>query len=505
MNRISHDLRPLCLALFAAGILSACGGGGGGGDDGQAAAGGSQQSETGASPSPAPAPAPAPAPGPAPTPVAGPDPVPATASMLMSCPGGASVQCSGRTAIRTDNGVTLTSSGVQAYGKSTSDANPLANPTAAFGFASASGGLAEMRVTKDANSTVNSAALLLSNLGLSWDGKQERPPIVDTFSPTLGRTTLDASGAIVNGALPAETDLAFFDYGTKGVAGTQANYANNRYFPRTNPSRCPAPAPATGCPTTETTGVQVSAGDWRTGGGIPDIASAVRVHGDGDVHAGNGPNDASGQPTIIVGGTGPGVPFPGSKGYRGIDNWGLQYANLATWVTQDTVNIEEWAALGTEHNKNRRGIIAYGAVTDPATVPTSGSASYSGIAYGWYAPNGSDDPAPFRGTATLTVNFATRQVNLAVQNALSFDAAGAPVPVNFTTTAGMGANGTSVANYLNGKLTAGSLSGGLGGRYFGPVAAGGSGAGPLEMAGAFQMTNDTSHAIAVGGFVTRKQ
>ncbi|HEY8605750.1 MAG TPA: hypothetical protein VIM12_01390 [Noviherbaspirillum sp.] len=478
---------------MAAGILSACGGGGGGGDDGQAGGGNAPGGSTPGGSTPPPASA-------APLPSA----VASTASMVMSCPDGAGFQCSGSSLIRQENGIALTSSGVQAYGRSTSDlASPIADATAAFGFAPASGGLAEIRVAKNATSAVTQVALLLSNLGLSWDGDNDRPLIIETFNPTAGRTTLTSTGALQSATLPPETDLAFFDYASRRVNGTQANYANNRYFPRTNPSRCPAGTPPGTCATTETTGLQPSPGDWRTGGTTPDIVSAIRVHGDGDVHAGNGPATSSGTPTYITGGTGPGVPFPGSKGYRGMDNWGLQYANLGAWVTQDTVLIEEWAALGNEHNKNRRGMVAYGQVTEPAAVPSTGTASYTGIAYGWYAPNATVDPTPFRGAATVTVDFATRQATIAVQNAVTYDAAGAAVPVNFSTVAGFGANGSNVANYMTGTLTAGSLSGGIGGRLFGPVAGGGAGTGPAEAAGTFTLSG--GGVTAIGGFLARKQ
>lgn len=488
-------LRPLLVALAAAGLLSACGGGGGGGGDDQAAA----------------PPAGSPAPGDTGTgtgsTAALPAAAPSTASTLMSCPDGNGWQCSGSSLIRQENGIALTASGVQAYGRSTSDlADPVADPTAAFGFAPASGGLAEVRVEKNAASAVTGAALLLSNLGLTWDGRVERPTIVETFNPTYGRTVLSASGALQSAPLPPETDLTFFNYASLGTGATQANYANNRYFPRNNnPSRCLAGTPPANCPATETAGLDITAGDWRTGGGTPDLASAVRVHGDGDVHAGNGPTGADGSPTLIVGGNGPGVPFPGSKGYRGMDNWSLQYGNLGAWVTQDTVLIEEWAAQGKEHNKNRRGMVAYGAVTDPAAVPSTGSATYSGIAYGWYAPNAGVDPEPFRGAATVTVNFATRQATVVVQNAQTWNAAATAVPVNFTALTGFGANGSNVANYLTGTLASGTLTGGIGGRWFGPVATGGSGAGPAEAGGTFTLSNSGSGATAIGGFLARKQ
>lgn len=422
----------------------------------------------------------------------------------MVCADGAGYQCSGDTIIRRENGIALTSSGVQAYGVSTSDLSAQNTvKTGASGFALASGGTAEIRIAKDSSGAVSKSAVLLNKLGLTWDGKTERPPIVEAFGTTQGRTVLTASGALSSATLPDSADLGFYDYAIKGTGGTQTNYANNRYFPRSSPSRCPADLVP--CPTTETSGVHYSAGDWRTGGNTPDLASASRVHEDGDIHAGNNVPDANGNPTILPGGDGIGVPFPGSKGYRSLDNWGLQYGNIAAWLTQDTVVIEEWAKAGNEHNKNRRGMVAYGDVTNPAAVPASGTATYSGFVYGWYAPDGVVEPAVFRGSAQVSVNFASRLATVTIQNPVTWDAAAKSVPVALTVTVPMGAAGSNVANYLTGPVQNGGLNGGLGGRYFGPVTGAGANAGPAEIGGTISLANATSGQAVLGGFIARKQ
>ncbi|WP_136419013.1 transferrin-binding protein-like solute binding protein [Herbaspirillum sp. ST 5-3] len=435
-----------------------------------------------------------------------PSPVPDGVQMTMSCVEGANTQCSGRSIIRTENGVTLTSSGVQAYGKSTNDlATPIVDATAAWGLAPASGGLAEVRVFKASDGLVSNPVLLLSNLGISWDGKVERPIIVETFRTTQGRVQIDSSGMISSGALPPSSNLAFYDVASKGTAATQLNYANNSYFPRSDPSRCPPEMVP--CPTIETSGIQHHTGDWQTGGIMPDTTSASRLHGDGDVHAGNGLPDANGNPTILPGGNGFGVPFPGSKGYRQLSNWSYQYANLGAWLTQDTVRIVEWTAgAGSdEHNQARTGMVAFGQVSDPASVPASGKATYSGIVFGWYAASATKDAAFFRGSALITVDFATRSVSVAIQNTHTDDDAALAVPVTMSASTAMGAAGSNVANYLTGAVNNGTLNGGLSGRFFGPVLAGGSGAGPAEIGGSFSLSNATTGAASVGGFIARKQ
>lgn len=506
---LNFSLNPLCLALVIASLLSSCGGGGGGGES-HPASGNNTNTQGSGVPLPTGTAPPVKNP-----PLAGgdslptgnppadvPSPAPVTASMTMSCLEGAGYQCSGDEIIRRDNGVALTRSGVQVYGRSTSDlVKPIADPTLAFGLAQASGGTAEFRLGKDANGVVSKPALLLKNLGLSWDGTTERPQIVDTFDPTQGRVEIDGSGLIRSLALPDSADIRFYDYRSfpdKPPAGTQAHYANNRYFPRdpSNPPRCANP---TEC-TIETKGIQFKAGNWNSGGRTPHFSTAVRLHGEGDIHAGNSDKpDANGNPTWHDGGTGFGVPFPGSKGYRGFDNWSYTYGNLGAWVTQDTVLIHEWGG-SDEHTKMRRGIVAFGDVTTPSDVPTTGSASYSGIAYGWHASNSIEDPSVFWGAATVTVNFATREVIVKVDNAETYSEPATAVPAaSFKATTKMGAAGESVANYLTGPVDNGIVKGGISGRYFGPV----NGA-PAEIGGAFTLSASSGQTV-IGGFIARKQ
>lgn len=459
----------------------------GGGDDsvtGTPSAAATNESPPAASPSPSPSSAPVP--------------------LTMSCVDGPTYQCSGSSIIRIDNGVALTSSGVQTYGKSTNDlVTPNTSIRTAFGLAPASGGIAEIRLNKDSTGLVSKAAVLLSNLGISWDAKTDRPQILETFATTQGRVMLDANGALTFGTLPDSSDLNYYDYALKGAAATQKNYANNVYFPRTDPSRCTADM--TTCPSVETTGIKYQTGAWRTGGKNPDSTEANRLHEDGDLYAGNGVPDANGNQTILPGGDGFGTAYPGFKGYRALSNWSYQYGNLAAWLTQDTVNINEWAGTNNEHNKNRRGIVAFGDVTDPAAIPTTGSAIYSGFAYGWYAPNATEEASFFRGEANITVDFATRKVVLTFLDTATYNTAAIPVPVGLTATTAMGAAGENVAHYLTGAVDNGVLKGGLSGRYFGPVVASNTtGTGPAEVGGAFSLSNPMTGATAVGGFIARK-
>jgi hypothetical protein len=227
------------------------------------------------------------------------------------------------------------------------------------------------------------------------------------------------------------------------------------------------------------------------------------VHEDGDIHAGDALPGSN--PPWLDGGTGYGVPFPGSKGNRTIDLYTFQYANLARWSTQDTVFINEWGG-GNEHNKNRRGMVAFGVVSNPAAVPATGLATYAGTAYGTYSRDGVEDPVSFRGPATINVNFASREVIVTIMNTVTNDGSGTPVPVALRAVTTMGASGTNTANYMTGPVNNGTLTGGLSGRHFGPVVTTGtSGQGSAEIGGAFSLSNSTTGAVAIGGFIARKQ
>lgn len=415
-------------------------------------------------------------------------PAPSPMPMTMACADGNGFQCSGSSVVRVENGITVTSSGVQVIGRSTSDlATSPPSRVSVSGLAILNGsGAAEVRVAKNDND-VRSAAILLRDLGISWDGLTERPPIIETFSPVQGTVLLTAGGLLARAALPPTSDLTFYNYVSFGRSASQAHYANNIYFPRTgNPSRCSPGIPS--CPSTETTGLQVAPGDWRGGGLLPDWAGASRLHEDGDVRAGSG-----------VGGSGEGVPFPGTKGYRTFDHWSLRYANLAAWLTQDAVLLEEWAGPGAEYNTNRRGIVTYGDVTAPAVVPVAGTATYVGLAFGWYAAAPSQDPELFVAVATTRVNFATRQALLSVQDAQTYSGAGVPVQANFTAALSLGADGSNVANYMTGTLGATS-SGGIAARLFGPVTDAGSSAAPAELGGAFRFSANAEN-LTIGGFL----
>ena len=424
----------------------------------------------------------------------------ATDALTMACADGALTQCSGDTLLRSDNGVGLTRSGVQAYGRSTSDLltiNP--TPSTAKGLALTSGGVAELRLRRDTNNTPGTLALLLDNFGISWNGSVPRPRVIETFDPTAGRVQLSASGALASGPLPVNTNLGFYDYATLGVGATAQNYANNRYFPRAWAIRCIV---GEFCVPQETTGPTLNLGDWRTTGNDPDHLSATRFHEDGDVHAGNGLPDALGNPTWLIGGSGFGVPMPGSKGVREVRNWSYRYANLANWFSQDTVNIAEWGAVN-EHAKNRRGFAAYGEVTAPASVPTGGTVSYVGVTRGLYTADGTTDPIPVMGNVSVSINFSTRSVTITIDGMVRDDNTGVAVPLATNSTAELRTSGE--ANYFSGTAAGTALAGGLGGRLFGPVGAGGSGTGPQEMGAAFTLSNATTKAVFIGGIVARRQ
>ena len=471
-NRLA--LPVLTLAATAA-VLMACGGGGGGD-----AASAPPLVNFGST-------------APLPTEIAG------IGTLSMTCADGANWQCSGTTPLRTDNGVAITASGVQVYGQSTSDQSPT-NPdvTRADGLETVpnGSGVAEIRLRKNATdkATVEQMAIILTNFGIKWDGVNERPPVIEAFEKTAGITSLVGGALSTGGLLHDHTDTAWYDFGTNGTGANKSHYANNRYFPRTNPPirNCPTLT----CANEETTGIVYAKGDFRTavGGTDPDRTSGHRLHGEGDVAAGDHP-----------GGANLGVPYPGNKGFRDLQTYSFNYANLGTWLSQETTEVDEWTGKFTEHVTNRRGAAAFGETTLPTAVRGAGGASYRGIAYGWYTANGTD-AIYYTAAATISVDFDSRQVAVQINNATKVEQVGVSVPVSLTATLGMGKSGENVANYFTGAVNTGGsapLTGGLGGRFFGPSVQVSVDQGPAEIGGTFTLTNGTTKAATVGGFIAR--
>ena len=131
-------------------------------------------------------------------------------------------QTSGTTKIKEENGVAVTSAGVQVFGKSTVD-----DITTTSGMTVSSGGLAQVRVTKNSEGIVSKLALLLSDIGIKWNAVDERPLIIETFGSTQGRTEMADDGSLVEMTLPDPTNISFYDYATKAKSATKEHYANN--------------------------------------------------------------------------------------------------------------------------------------------------------------------------------------------------------------------------------------------------------------------------------------
>ncbi len=421
-----------------------------------------------------------------------------SAGTSVGCPQ-VGMQCSGDSIIRIDNGIAVTTSGVQTYAISTNDLlqlNPA--PGSAYGLQPATGGLADLRVKRDATGQTATITLLMSRLGLSWDGISERPLIIETFEKNQGRVQLNSTGIATLFALPPPTDVNFYDYAKLGAAATQANYANNIYFPRNEPIRCPASDP--NCPASETDGVHTQAGNWRTGGSNPDNVSATRLHADGAVQAGYGV-DASGRLVLLPTADGIGVPYPGFKGYRDYHQWSYASANLGSWVTQDSVLITEWNG-NNEHNKMRRGFVAFGDTTDVSTLPSSGVVRYTGSLHGWFTYDKNLESQVIVGQVEATVDFSTRIVTLTFSGTRVNDSSLTVVPVSLTSTLNLGT--AEFANYFSGIASNTNVSGGASGRFYGAVGAGSSGTGPAEIAGIFQLQGVGNGPVSIGGVLLKR-
>ena len=418
----------------------------------------------------------------------------------MSCPA-TGMQCSGSTILRVDNGIGMTASGVQTYAISTNDLMPdNPAPGSAWGLMPASGGIADIRINRTAGGDTTGVTLLLSKLGISWDGKADRPLIIETFEKRRGRVQLDSKGLVTFSTLPPPSDLNFYDYWKKGAQGTQAHYANNIYFPLDDQVPCSTPG---GCAAIESDGIHTSAGDWRQGGIDPDNVWGTRLHEEGATQAGLS-QDANGNLVPLPSSQSVGVPYPGFKGFRNYHQWSYAHANLANWITQDTVMIDEWAqGAGYEHNKMRRGFVAFGAVTSAAQIPASGTVRYAGVLRGWFSYQKTEDSYPIAGQVSALVDFAKRTITLTFSGTRIDEGTLDAIPVSLTSTIPL--SSARLANYATGTASNDALTGGVSARFFGPVGSttGGS-RGPAELAGTFQLQAQGSGPSAIGGFLLKR-
>ena len=423
-----------------------------------------------------------------------------------NCYGDASVQCSGASNLQIDNHITVTASGVHTYGVSNPGGFSKTSPVNPVGLTLASGGTVEVRSGRSKNNAPSDVALILSNLGLSWDGTSERPPIIETFSPTSKRVELSSNGFLLNKDLPALNDVNFFDFALRGTAATQSHYANNVYFPRPQDAAC---SNVNACLLTESPPIVIEHGDWKTGGNQPTKLVASHAHLDGavEVSANNttvksdSPNDSVSIeiPTILGGLT------PGAQGYRTYTQWNYGWSNLGVWATQDRVNMPTWG--GSQEDKRLiSGTLAFGTVSIPDRIPVTGTTVYSGSVYGWlsYDPTGSS--VPFFANASVTVNFAnnTAEFLFSKTRIIEKDYSDIFLPPVQTT---LSLDRQKFRNFLHGRLDFASMQGGVGARFFGPITTGGSGIAPAEMAGSFNMqcAQASDCFVLVGGFLLKKQ
>ncbi len=425
-----------------------------------------------------------------------------------NCKGDASVQCSGATTLQIDNNIAVTASGVHTYGVSNSDFVTKATLTNPVGLKLASGGTIEVRSSRNKNSTPSDVTLILSNIGLSWDGKTERPPIIETFSQTSKRVELSSSGFLLHKDLPQPNDVSFYDYATLRAAATQSHYANNVYFPRPLDTAC-SNGNANTCLLTESPPLVIEFGDWKNSGNKPDKLFASHAHLDGAVAVGSGlpsrtiniPEEAIFIENLsILGGL-----IPGAQGSRQYTQWSYGWSNLGVWDTQDKVNMQVWGG-SQDFQKRITGTVAFGTVSLPDRIPQSGTAVYIGKVTGWLNYDYEGNSVPFFADANVTVNFANNTAEFVFSKSRTAENDYSDIylpPVQTTLTL----DRQKIKNYLRGDLYLEGMKGGVGARFFGPITIGGSGIAPVELAGTFNMQCEqaTDCMVLVGGFLLKKQ
>jgi transferrin binding protein len=173
----------------------------------------------------------------------------------------------------------------------------------------------------------------------------------------------------------------------------------------------------------------------------------------------------------------------------------LNYSTFGQW----SVN------TGSNSANTSVGFYSVGSATPTASVPVTGSATYTGGALGIAVLNQSSTGYLFNGIATLTAIFSSDTISGAITsiNAYSTGQPNTPVgtlnSINFTsgTIGGNGFAGSASTSSTAG--TAADISGASGtfrGNFFGPAA--------QEAGGTFGLTNSTTNAIISGSFGAHK-
>lgn len=159
---------------------------------------------------------------------------------------------------------------------------------------------------------------------------------------------------------------------------------------------------------------------------------------------------------------------------------GWDYQTLGSWVT----------GMGDLNSAGRFGAISVGSRTDGSAVPTTGSATFTGLVSGFYV-DAAGTPFFVAGNTSISADFTARSLNFTTFNNNTVDgntaAAGVNSDLNLTGTLTYSAG----SNNFSGAVTGTGLAGTANGYFYGPAAeeAGGtfslSGSGVESYVGAF--------------------
>ncbi|QDX80427.1 hypothetical protein B9N43_03605 [Denitratisoma sp. DHT3] len=165
------------------------------------------------------------------------------------------------------------------------------------------------------------------------------------------------------------------------------------------------------------------------------------------------------------------------------------YMTFGTWFEDRTTG-------STAQGVN--GSFVYGSATDPASIPSTGTASYAGNISGTYFLANGAEPPDTHASMNATVDFSARSLSFSTQNSRiynsydnTYDQATNKVTIvnsNATAAPELNMNGTLTyaagSNVFSGTVTdAGGRSGTATGRFFGPAAEEIGGAFGLSAAG----------------------
>lgn len=155
-------------------------------------------------------------------------------------------------------------------------------------------------------------------------------------------------------------------------------------------------------------------------------------------------------------------------GPPGTSNTGALLTQAAAGQTLSASAYGLWAS-STSSNTALLGSFAFGNLTPPASVPTTGSATFNGFAIGADTTPNTGSVYAVEGNAQIIANFATRTVTTNLTNLMVANQPYAPAAI-ITSLPNLSGTSAMSGNAYAGPISGGALTGTINGNFYGTTA-----------------------------------